>query len=121
MQQLKIKILREEKAKILAKSEWISYFPWPDDMSSVGGLGAFKSWLAKRQKGLSSEAREFGLPYPKGVLLLGTPGTGKSLTVKCMAKEWNLPLIRFDMGAIFQSLVGQSEENMRMSLAQVEA
>jgi len=114
-------LIMEEKAKILAKSEWISYFPWPDDMSSVGGLGAFKSWLAKRQKGLSSKAREFGLPYPKGVLLLGTPGTGKSLTVKCMAKEWDLPLIRFDMGAIFQSLVGQSEENMRMSLAQVEA
>tara|TARA_R110000824_G_scaffold4322_8_gene20962 strand:- start:4158 stop:5750 length:1593 start_codon:yes stop_codon:yes gene_type:complete len=114
-------LIMDEKAKILAKSDWVSYFPWPDDMSSVGGLGAFKSWLVKRQKGLSSKAREFGLPYPKGVLLLGTPGTGKSLTVKCMAKEWNLPLIRFDMGAIFQSLVGQSEENMRMSLAQVEA
>ena len=114
-------LIMEEKAKILAKSDWISYFPWSEDISSVGGLGAFKEWLARRQKGLSKEAREFGLPYPKGVLLLGTPGTGKSLTVKCMAKEWDLPLIRFDMGAIFNSLVGQSEENMRMSLAQVEA
>ena len=76
-------LIMDEKAKILAKSDWVSYFPWPDDMSSVGGLGAFKSWLVKRQKGLSSKAREFGLPYPKGVLLLGTPGTGKSLTVKC--------------------------------------
>jgi len=114
-------IIMEEKSKILAKSEWISYFPWPEDMSSVGGLDAFKDWLSRRQKGLSKKAREFGLPYPKGVLLLGTPGTGKSLTVKCMAKEWDIPLIRFDMGAIFNSLVGQSEENMRMGLAQVEA
>ena len=114
-------LIMEEKSKILAKSDWISYFPWSEDISSVGGLGSFKDWLARRQKGLSKEAREFGLPYPKGVLLLGTPGTGKSLTVKCMAKEWDLPLIRFDMGAIFNSLVGQSEENMRMSLAQVEA
>ena len=114
-------LIMDEKAKILAKSEWISYFPWPEDMSAVGGLDSFKDWLARRQKGLSAKAREFGLPYPKGVLLLGTPGTGKSLTVKCMAKEWDLPLIRFDMGAIFNSLVGQSEENMRMSLAQVEA
>ena len=114
-------LIMEEKSKILAKSDWISYFPWSEDISSVGGLDAFKDWLARRQKGLSKDARDFGLPYPKGVLLLGTPGTGKSLTVKCMAKEWDLPLIRFDMGAIFNSLVGQSEENMRMSLAQVEA
>ena len=114
-------LIMEEKAKVLAKSDWISYFPWSEDISSVGGLDSFKEWLSKRQKSLSKEARDFGLPYPKGVLLLGTPGTGKSLTVKCMAKEWDLPLIRFDMGAIFNSLVGQSEENMRMSLAQVEA
>ena len=114
-------LIMEEKAKILSKSSWIQYFPYPEDLSVVGGLNSFKDWANKRKKALSPKAREFGLPYPKGVLLLGVPGTGKSLTAKCLSKDWDIPLIRLDLGAVFGSLVGQSEANMRMGLAQVEA
>tara|TARA_Y100000310_G_scaffold320917_1_gene377851 strand:- start:449 stop:2035 length:1587 start_codon:yes stop_codon:yes gene_type:complete len=114
-------LIMEEKAKILSKSEWIQYYPFPEDLSVVGGLGNFKDWANKRKKALTAKAREFGLPYPKGVLLLGVPGTGKSLTAKCLSKDWNIPLIRLDLGAVFGSLVGQSEANMRMGLEQVEA
>jgi len=114
-------LIMAEKAKILSKSQWIQYFPDPEDLSSVGGLGSFKDWANKRKKGLTTKAREFGLPYPKGVLLLGVPGTGKSLTAKCLSKDWDIPLIRLDLGAVFGSLVGQSEANMRMGLEQVEA
>lgn len=115
-------VVMEEKAKILSKSGFLEYWPYPEDLSSVGGLGNLKSWLSEREKAVFSEkAREFGLPSPKGLFLLGLPGTGKSLSAKCLSKEWGLPLIRFDMGKVFGSLVGESEERMRMVLAQIES
>ena len=115
-------VVMEEKAKILSKSGFLEYWPYPEDLSSVGGLGNLKSWLSEREKAVFSEkAREFGLPSPKGLFLLGLPGTGKSLSAKCLSKEWGLPLIRFDMGKVFGSLVGESEERMRMVLNQIES
>ena len=88
----------------------------------MGGLGNLKVWLNERKKAvLSPKAKEFGLPNPKGLFLLGPPGTGKSLSAKCLSREWGLPLIRFDLGKVFGSLVGQSEERMRMILAQIES
>ena len=115
-------VVMEEKAKILAKSGFLEYWPYPEDLSSVGGLGNLKKWLAEREKAVfSPAAKEFGLPYPKGLFLLGLPGTGKSLSAKCLSKEWGLPLIRFDMGKVFGSLVGESEGKMRMVLSQIES
>jgi SpoVK/Ycf46/Vps4 family AAA+-type ATPase len=115
-------ILMGEKAKILQKTGYLEYWPYPEDLSNVGGLDNLKAWLKKRKKSIvDPRAKEFGLPNPKGVMLLGPPGTGKSLSAKCLAKEWGLPLIRFDLGKIFGSLVGQSEERMRTVLKQIEA
>ena len=115
-------IVMEEKAKILEKTGYLEYWPYPDNLSSVGGLGNLKVWLNERKKAvLSPKAKEFGLPNPKGLFLLGPPGTGKSLSAKCLSREWGLPLIRFDLGKVFGSLVGQSEERMRMILAQIES
>ena len=115
-------IIMEEKAKILAKTGYLEYWPYPDNLSSVGGLNNLKTWLSERKKAvLSPQAKEFGLPNPKGLFLLGPPGTGKSLSAKCLSREWGLPLIRFDLGKVFGSLVGQSEERMRMILAQIES
>ena len=115
-------ILMGEKAKILQKSGYLEYWPYPEDLSNVGGLDNLKVWLQKRKKSvIDPKAKEFGLPNPKGVMLLGPPGTGKSLSAKCLAKEWGLPLIRFDLGRVFGSLVGQSEERMRTVLKQIEA
>ena len=115
-------VVMEEKAKILSKSGFLEYWPYPDDLSSVGGLNNLKTWLKEREKAIfSPKAKEFGLPQPKGLFLLGLPGTGKSLAAKCLSKEWGLPLIRFDMGKVFGSLVGESEERMRMVLDQMES
>lgn len=115
-------IIMDEKAKILSRTGFLEYWPYPDDLSSVGGLDNFKAWLGSRRTAVFSDrAKEFGLPTPKGIFLLGPPGTGKSLSAKCLSKDWGLPLIRFDMGKVFGSLVGQSEERMRMVLNQIES
>ena len=114
--------IMDEKAKILSKTGFLEYWPYPEDLSSVGGLGNLKTWLAEREKAVfSPKAKEFGLPNPRGLFLLGLPGTGKSLSAKCLSREWGLPLIRFDMGKVFGSLVGESEERMRMILNQIES
>jgi len=89
-------------------------------MASVGGLGRLKEWLNLREIAFGQEARDYGLPAPKGLALIGIPGTGKSLSAKMIASLWQLPLIRMDVGALFGGLVGQSEENVRRALALAE-
>ena len=89
--------------------------------ASVGGLSVLKDWLNKRAVAFTAEARAFGLPAPKGVLLLGVQGCGKSLCAKAVSRLWQLPLLRFDMGRMFGSLVGSSEENVRRAIAVAES
>ena len=114
--------IMDEKAKILEKTGYLEYWPYPDNLDSVGGLTNLKTWLNERKKAvLSPKAKEFGLPNHKGLFLLCPPGTGKSLSAKCLSREWGLPLIKFDLGKVFGSLVGQSEERMRMVCAQIES
>ncbi|MDQ2738765.1 MAG: AAA family ATPase, partial [Actinomycetota bacterium] len=90
-------------------------------LADVGGLGSLKKWLTKRAGSWLDEAQLYGLPAPKGVLVTGIPGCGKSLTAKAMASAWSLPLIRMDIGRIFGGLVGESEQNMRNALRTAEA
>ncbi|MCK5686937.1 AAA family ATPase, partial [bacterium] len=85
------------------------------------GLDNLKDWLKKRGRGFDKSAKEFGLETPKGILLLGIPGTGKSLTAKAIGSEWQFPLLRLDMGKIFGGIVGESEENIRGALNIAEA
>lgn len=88
----------------------------------IGGLANLKTWLDSRQGAFGSEkAKEFGLPEPKGVLFLGPPGVGKSLTAKTTARRWGAPLLRLDAGKLFGSLVGQSESQTRMAIDAAEA
>jgi SpoVK/Ycf46/Vps4 family AAA+-type ATPase len=87
----------------------------------VGGLDQLKEWLRGREAAFSVRAREFGLPYPKGLLLIGVPGCGKSLTAKAVAHAWSQPLLRLDVGRVFGSLVGSSEENIRRVIQVAEA
>jgi len=94
----------------------------PRDMSEVGGLGLLKEWLRKRGAAMASQkAREYGLPPPKGIILLGPPGAGKSLISKAVAKLWGLPLIRLDVGVLLNKWVGESESNTRRVLGIMEA
>ena len=80
-----------------------------------------KEWLNKRAAAFTDEARAFGLPAPKGILMLGVQGCGKSLCAKAVSTQWQLPLLRFDMGRMFGSLVGSSEENVRRAIAVAES
>lgn len=109
-----------EKRQIIRKAGLLEFFPAEERLSDVGGLDLLKEWIRKRKKAFSEKARKFGLPEPKGVLLLGVPGCGKSLCAKAVAKTWGLPLLRFDVGRVFGRYVGESEENMRRALKTAE-
>ena len=85
-------------------------------MQSVGGLDVLKDWLTSREKAFGANAAAYGLPAPKGIALIGIPGTGKSLTAKMIGRAWQSPLIRLDVGALFGSLVGESESRVRRAL-----
>ncbi len=104
------------KKEIISGMDALEYYSPMELRDDLGGLEVLKGWLALRKKAFSIEAKEYFLPQPKGVGLIGIPGTGKSLTAKFIAARWRLPLIRFDIGAVFGSYVGQSEETMRNAL-----
>ncbi|MDX2227395.1 MAG: AAA family ATPase [Verrucomicrobiae bacterium] len=110
-----------EKRQIIRKNGLLEYYPSSDTFGNVGGLSILKDWLRKRESAFTREARDFGLPAPRGILMLGVQGCGKSLCAKAVASQWQLPLLRFDMGRMFGSLVGSSEENVRKAIAVAES
>ena len=115
-----IDMIMAEKKAIVRESGALEFYSPEETLADVGGLEVLKEWLRQREKAFSQEARDYGLPAPKGIALIGIPGTGKSLTARMVAGLWHLPLVRLDMGALFGGLVGQSEENTRRALALVE-
>ncbi len=110
-----------EKKKLIRKSGLLDYYDFSEGIGSVGGLERLKSWLQKRGLAFSQKARDFGLPEPRGILLLGVQGCGKSLAAKASASLWNLPLLRLDVGKIFDSYMGSSEKNIREAIKIAEA
>ncbi|HEY7115151.1 MAG TPA: AAA family ATPase [Tepidisphaeraceae bacterium] len=109
------------KRKMLQASGLLEYVESPVDLSEIGGLAHLKAWLAQRQCGFSKEAAEFGLSAPKGVLMLGVQGAGKSLSAKAVATAWQMPLMRMDVGALYDKYIGESERRLRDTLRQAEA
>ncbi len=120
LDQSAIQLVLSEKQKVIRKEEVLEFFPARERISDIGGLDNLKDWLKKRDKAFSSRAKEYGLPNPKGILIIGIQGTGKSLTAKATSALWRLPLLRLDMGKVFGSLVGESEERMRKALLLAE-
>ena len=116
-----IPLVLEEKRQVIRKSGLLEYFAADQGLAHVGGLQSLKAWLTRRGAAFSEAARRFGLPEPKGLLLLGVQGCGKSLTAKAVAGQWRLPLLRLDMGRIFSGLVGSSEENLRKAIHVAES
>ena len=115
------KDILEEKRQVIARSEILEFFESNSNQNDIGGLKALKVWLTQRYQAFSKEAREYGLPIPKGVLLVGPQGTGKSLTAKSISKTWSMPLLRLDVGRLFSSLVGSSEARTRETILRAEA
>jgi len=114
-------VIAREKASEVKKSGLLEVCQTVASLADIGGLDLLKGWLLQRKDVFGREARHYGLPHPKGLLIIGIPGTGKSLTAKTTAAVFNRPLLKLDAGRLFGSLVGQSEGNLRSVIATAEA
>lgn len=115
------RLIMEHKKSEIAKSDVLEFVADDEPLENVGGFGALKDWLKRREMAFSEEAVAYGLKFPKGILLTGFPGTGKSLCSKAVGYYLKLPVIRMDMGKVFRKYIGEAEGAIRMALQQVEA
>jgi len=111
-----ISILLMEKKQIISQTEILEYFTVKETITNLGGLSNLKDWLKKRKTAFSLQAASYGLPTPRGLLLIGLQGTGKSLTAKAIANDWQLPLLKLDVGKLFGGIVGESESRLRQMI-----
>lgn len=112
--------INKGKTEIVNRNDLLELYP-PESMDNVGGMDNLKTWVGKRAKCYSDEAKEYGIEPPKGMVFVGIPGTGKSLAAKAISRELGVPLIRLDFGRVFNALVGSSEQRIRTALAMVES
>jgi SpoVK/Ycf46/Vps4 family AAA+-type ATPase len=115
-----ISIILTEKKQIISQTEILEYWPVNEKISKLGGLENLKDWLKKRETAFGMQAINYGLPTPRGLLLIGLQGTGKSLTAKAIAHEWQLPLLKLDVGKLFGGIVGESESRLRQMITVAE-
>ena len=111
-----ISILLSEKKQIISQTEILEYSSVTEEISNLGGLDNLKDWVNKRKTAFSIQASNYGLPTPRGLLLVGIQGTGKSLTAKAIANDWQLPLLKLDVGKLFGGIVGESESRLRQMI-----
>jgi SpoVK/Ycf46/Vps4 family AAA+-type ATPase len=117
-----VEIVLSEKKQLIRRNGILEYIEDDETIESVGGLEELKRWLKQRSNAFSERAREYGLPQPKGMLILGVPGCGKSMIAKTTAHLWGLPLLRLDIGRVYDgSMVGRSEANLRSALKTAES
>jgi ATP-dependent 26S proteasome regulatory subunit len=121
LQRIDIPTLLKEKRQIIRKTGLLEFFQTDIGLEDVGGLGNLTTWLKRRRSAFDKEAGEYGVQTPKGILLVGVPGAGKSLAAKACAKYYNMPLLRLDFGSLFGSLVGESENRARRAIKVAEA
>jgi SpoVK/Ycf46/Vps4 family AAA+-type ATPase len=111
-----ISILLSEKKQIISQTEILEYWSSDENIQKIGGVDNLKDWLRKRKTSFGIQASNYGLPTPRGLLLIGIQGTGKSLTAKAVATEWQLPLLKLDVGKLFGGIVGESESRLRQTI-----
>ncbi|MEA5512757.1 AAA family ATPase [Nodularia sp. UHCC 0506] len=116
-----VDLVLEEKRQTIRQTQILDFYPATERISDIGGLDNLKDWLLRRGGSFSEKARQYGLPHPRGLMLLGIQGTGKSLTAKAIAHHWHLPLLRLDVGRLFGGLVGESESRTRQMIQVAEA
>jgi SpoVK/Ycf46/Vps4 family AAA+-type ATPase len=114
-------LILEEKQQTIRQTQILDFYPTSANIADIGGLDNLKDWLLRRGSAFSERARQYGLPHPRGLLLVGIQGTGKSLTAKAIAHHWHLPLLRLDVGRLFAGLVGESESRTRQMFQLAEA
>lgn len=115
-----IAVLLSEKKQIIRQTEILEYSSVTENINNLGGLENLKDWLKKRKSAFSIQASNYGLPTPRGLLLIGIQGTGKSLTAKAIANDWQLPLLKLDVGKLFGGIVGESESRLRQMITVAE-
>ncbi len=115
-----LEVIIETKRELLEKEGVLEYFPAEAGMGEMGGLSKLKRWLAKRKKAFTPQAKRFGVPPPKGIVLLGVQGCGKSMGAKAVAREWDLPLLRMEPGRLYDKYVGESDKNLERALKMAE-
>ena len=116
-----VELILEEKQQTIRQTQILDFYPTQANIDDIGGLDNLKDWLLRRGNAFSERARQYGLPHPRGLLLVGIQGTGKSLTAKAIAHHWHLPLLRLDVGRLFAGLVGESESRTRQMTQLAEA
>ena len=117
-----VEIVLSEKKQLIRRNGILEYIEEDETINAVGGLEELKRWLKQRSNAFTERARGYGLPQPKGMLILGVPGCGKSLIAKTTSRLWSLPLLRLDMGRVYDgSMVGRSEANLRNALKTAES
>jgi SpoVK/Ycf46/Vps4 family AAA+-type ATPase len=115
-----ITVLLSEKKQIISQTEILEYSSVDEQIANLGGLENLKDWLKKRKTAFGLQASNYGLPTPRGLLLIGLQGTGKSLTAKAIANDWQLPLLKLDVGKLFGGIVGESESRLRQMISVAE-
>ena len=110
-----------EKKQIIRRNGILEFYEAQEDLADVGGLDALKAWLRRRREAFTEDARAYGLPVPRGILLLGVQGCGKSLVAKAISREWGMPLLRLDVGRVFGKYIGESEAAIRRVVQTAEA
>jgi hypothetical protein len=116
-----VDLVLEEKRQTIRQTQILDFYPATEQISDIGGLDNLKDWLLRRGGSFTEKARQYGLPHPRGLMLVGIQGTGKSLTAKAIAHHWHLPLLRLDVGRLFGGLVGESESRTRQMIQVAEA
>ena len=116
-----INLILDEKRQIISQTGILEYWSTTQNLNNIGGIQNLKSWLKKRTSAFGQQAMNYGLPVPRGLLLVGIQGTGKSLTAKVIANDWQLPLLKLDIGKLFGGIVGESESRLRQTIDVAEA
>lgn len=116
-----VRRILDRKAQTIKEGGLLEYYPVEDNRFELGGFAALKAWLQRAQLGFTAEAKALNLTPPRGILLVGVPGCGKSLAAKVIARQWNMPLLKLDAGRLFDKFIGESEKNFRNAIDMAES
>jgi SpoVK/Ycf46/Vps4 family AAA+-type ATPase len=113
--------IHDRKAKMIRDEGLLEFFPTLDNDFRIGGFGNLKSWLHRAALGFTPQAKDLNLSPPRGIMLTGVQGCGKSLAAKAVAREWNTPLLKLDASSLYDKYIGETESNLRKALRLAES